>query len=447
MTIILKRAIKVKPLLELPLIIPEYQRPYKWQSQHVNQLLDDLTRHQNKSTYRLGTIVLYQESGKRLTQFEIVDGQQRLLTLTLIIHLLAQDLDTKNICQLNLLETNFKSSTTISNLRHNAAIVNNRLQQMSKADQAELTDFLLHKCELIQVVLDDLSEAFQFFDSQNARGKALAPHDLLKAFHLREMANDSEQERTACVENWENSISPDNHHIPALHTVIGNVLFRIRRWVNGESAKRFSRHHISVFKGICLDKDNYPFAEPFRAIDYLVDQYNSDSVRRWDQQHMTYPFRLDQTILNGKRFFEYISHYTELHQALFQQDREELKAILITLNTYEGRSRTGDQYVRNLFESSLLYYFDRFGSIELQKAAQKCFLWSYSIRLLQNRVVIESIDNPAMSQRGIFRIIKQALNPQDILTHPVPPVLENDIKGTKIDGLRDAFKEMGGLQS
>lgn len=40
----------------------------------------------------------------------------------------------------------------------------------------------------------DISEAFQFFDSQNARGKALYPHDLLKAYHLREMAGVSEEE-------------------------------------------------------------------------------------------------------------------------------------------------------------------------------------------------------------------------------------------------------------
>ena len=37
---------------------------------------------------------------------------------------------------------------------------------------------------MVEVVLQDISEAFQFFDSQNARGKDLEPHDLLKAYHL-----------------------------------------------------------------------------------------------------------------------------------------------------------------------------------------------------------------------------------------------------------------------
>ena len=251
MAIIQKKVNKVKALLEIRLVIPTYQRPYKWQAHHVNQLLDDLIRHQYKPSYRLGTVVLYQESNDQQNPklMAIVDGQQRLLTLTLISHLLANQLDNQDLCRPTLLETGFTSTTSINNLRHNAATVESRLRQLSKADQAELADFLLHKCELIQVVLNDLSEAFQFFDSQNARGKALAPHDLLKAFHLREMFSNTEQERTACVEHWENSIDPENHHTPALHSMMGDVLFRIRRWVDGESAKRFSRHHIGVFKG------------------------------------------------------------------------------------------------------------------------------------------------------------------------------------------------------
>ena len=38
---------------------------------------------------------------------------------------------------------------------------------------------------------DDVDEAFRVFDSQNYRGKALAPHDLLKAHHLREMREET----------------------------------------------------------------------------------------------------------------------------------------------------------------------------------------------------------------------------------------------------------------
>lgn len=80
------RIIPVKQLLSMALTIPGYQRPYKWQPEHVFQLLDDLVRHRNKRRYQLGTMVLYHPT--KANVLEVVDGQQRLLTLTLIHHFL-----------------------------------------------------------------------------------------------------------------------------------------------------------------------------------------------------------------------------------------------------------------------------------------------------------------------------------------------------------------------
>ncbi|MCP6237196.1 hypothetical protein NL436_27315, partial [Klebsiella pneumoniae] len=88
-------------------------------------------------------------------------------------------------------------------LEHNAKVIENRLVGLNDNERKTLFHFVCDKCELIEVTLDDLSEAFQFFDSQNARGKALAPHDLLKAYHLREMMDATEQaERLHHVSQW-----------------------------------------------------------------------------------------------------------------------------------------------------------------------------------------------------------------------------------------------------
>ena len=54
--------ISVKELLEnSKLQIPDYQRPYKWNIKNVNQLLDDIILHTNKSAYRIGTIVFHND--------------------------------------------------------------------------------------------------------------------------------------------------------------------------------------------------------------------------------------------------------------------------------------------------------------------------------------------------------------------------------------------------
>ena len=76
--------ITVKELLQIEnLYIPDYQRPYKWTTKNVNQLIDDLVLHNEKSAYRLGTLVIHGENDNKEV-LNIVDGQQRTLTLTLI---------------------------------------------------------------------------------------------------------------------------------------------------------------------------------------------------------------------------------------------------------------------------------------------------------------------------------------------------------------------------
>ncbi len=61
--------------------IPVYQRPYKWTQKNVSQLLKDIYNFRNKSAYRFGTIVIHDDNGV----YHIVDGQQRILTLVLIV--------------------------------------------------------------------------------------------------------------------------------------------------------------------------------------------------------------------------------------------------------------------------------------------------------------------------------------------------------------------------
>jgi hypothetical protein len=66
------------------LIIPPYQRPYKWTAKNVNQLISDLLTFKHQQQYRLGTLVLHND--------EIVDGQQRIITLALLIRVMYEAL-------------------------------------------------------------------------------------------------------------------------------------------------------------------------------------------------------------------------------------------------------------------------------------------------------------------------------------------------------------------
>ena len=343
MAIVFNQPQTIAQLLEQKLLIPEYQRPYKWQPKHVNQLIDDIFNHRTKPCYRLGTVVLHQDKDSKTEQEEgvlsIVDGQQRLLTLTLLCTIL--DGEDKTISS-TLLEHKFESSVSIQNLKNNAQIISERVASLPATEKQELLNFVLNKCELIQVTLDDLSEAFQFFDSQNARGKALAPHDLLKAYHLREMMDSTEQtERLHHVSLWEQGVNPDDDSAN-LHTIMGEFLFRMRRWVDGDYGIQFSRHNIDVFKGINLESTQYAYVDSMLALDYAIETFNADPARKWDKQTKGYPFQVDQVMINGKRFFEYIQHYMAIHSTLFIGKDARLSSFVDKHAKYKGSSRKGD---------------------------------------------------------------------------------------------------------
>lgn len=116
-----------------------------------------------------------------------------------------------------------------------------------------------------------MSEAFQFFDSQNARGKELYPHDLLKAFHLREMDDVSEAETGKIVNEWE--------QIPQsrLREFFGNYLYRVKIWVSGSRAKVLSAHNIQMFKGVTRNS-RLPYAQFYKGAYCYADMVNSSSM-------------------------------------------------------------------------------------------------------------------------------------------------------------------------
>lgn len=471
------KIIKVRDLLTNDsLKIPSYQRPYKWTTKNVNQLIDDILIHKDKSEYRLGTLVVHNhfkdKDNKEISEEEyqkdkqnntiisdIVDGQQRTITLTLIAYAITQKQDktTEEEKALKsfdpkLLNLSFANDISKANIQNNYKQIERRIADFDE----KLTWFFLEKCTLVQVVLNDISEAFQFFDSQNSRGKDLEPHDLLKAFHLREMNNFStEEERKKTVEKWE---SLDTAKLSKLFS---QYLFRIRNWSKGHSARYFSKNEVDVFKGVSPDiEENYPFAAMLRIAHFYVEEYNSSFHRNIDKREMTFPFQIDETIINGKRFFEMIEYYQkmidrvksdEIKQTLFkykiqfgENDVREI-TIMELVKTYDGAFRTGDKYIRNLFYCGLIYYIDKFGDKDLSKAIDKIFVWAYTLRLKLQAVGLDSVDNFALnrgdhSQIQLFKKIKETIKPNDILNLRLETLKEN--KSSKTEIIIEQFKRL-----
>ncbi len=177
---------------------------------------------------------------------------------------------------------------------------------------------------------------------------------------------------------------------------------------------------------------------------------------------MEYPFNLDDQIINGGRFFDMIRHYIELYERIIDkhtkeyQDNAKSQAIIELVNDssyaykdedncvhkYEGRDRIGDQYIKSLFLTTVLYYIDRFGWIELEKVIPKIFIWSYSLRLQKQAVQRSSIDDYAYENNSMLRIIFEAKTPYDIINTSLENVKSSAVKATKCEAIIYYFKKL-----
>jgi len=380
--------------------IPSYQRPYKWSLKHVRQLVGDLIEHQEKEQYRIGTVIMHLGTDV----LDIVDGQQRLVTLSLILNFL------EGKCE-KFLDQAYEDrliehTLSRSNLQNNYAAIKQSLKHVT--DTNALATFIREKCECVVVTLGNISEAFQFFDSQNARGKSLEPYDLLKAYHLREMKEASVEEQIRCVDAWESKVENKK-----LKPLFDDYLYRIRKWLRHESALQFTKDDIDLFKGISLtnNQKSYPYMEEHRILDFFFESGMNNTVSVWDKHHYTYPFQVGQTLINGQRFFEYVNHYSDILDKVKAQEGE----LFTKLKNYPGSVRTGDKYVRNLFNAGMLCYLDRFGDESLEKAGMVCFIWAYEVRFANARVDKRTMDNKGY-QHAFLRSIQHAVHPQDILS-------------------------------
>jgi len=425
----------VKGLFEKPLKIPDYQRPYKWSQKHALQLVDDLIFHQDKGRYRIGTVVLHEDNDG----LNIVDGQQRVVTLCLILHALGEtkvnpllkepEQEDKEVFNTQLMESSISRKT----IQNNYAAIKQRLVGLSDNEKERLKDFILNNCEIVKVVLEDLSEAFQFFDSQNARGKSLEPYDLLKAFHLREMDSTQEDEKKACVVKWEAAIQSGE-----LKPLFNEYLYRIREWVRGNSAFYFTKENVDIFKGVSFQGEgekDYPYVQTLKLTDKYINQLFMNSIK-------TYPFQIDQVMINGKRFFEYVEYYRKQLHSLKNTEHEVFKII----NNYTGMNRTGDAYTRNLFQASLLYYVDKFGDEYLDQAVNTAFFWAYSIRLENTAVRLATMDNKGREHQSMFRVVAHAVHPKEVLSFPFHKANNGTVfktdgkwKATKVDRIIAKF--------
>lgn len=415
----------ISSLLKMELLVPKYQRPYKWKEKNVIQLLEDISDSffANRKSYRLGTVILHND--KETNRLNIVDGQQRLVTISIVLYFLK--------FTPSILKEKFPHVTSKNNVKHNFNKIKNWFENWDDNNKERYKNYILNNCEVVKIELEDLSEAFQLFDSQNARGKALEPYDLLKAFHLREMNDDSATDRLQCVKHWEKAVDDGTL------TILGKYIYRIRKWAKGENAGSFSKDDIDEFKGINITKyKSYPYLNSFLLNDAIIKSLSMNPIHQYLNPDISFPFQITQLIINGKRFFEFVTKYSEMYHALFKNEKSNFHSFYHKHCLYDGSYRTGDTYVREMYEAALMHYSDRFGEIEHEKANEILYKWCYILRLRQSVVRYSSIDKYIRDDKQqIFKIVSQSYHPAKLLR--VKPIVPQNIE-KHIEQVKNIFQ-------
>lgn len=370
----------VDELLRKNLIIPDYQRPYKWTDKNVTELILDIqksieeNRKYSNFKYRIGTVILHKNEKE---EYEIVDGQQRILSFLL----LKLYLDSKFSC--NLLKTKFINKITQKNLHDNYATIQQWFSSFDNSEKAIFNNAIKSILEVVVITVEKIDEAFQLFDSQNTRGRALYPHDLLKAYHLREI-HDKYEIQDAVVK-WE-SKDPK-----AIRELFDLYLFPVWNWSKRQKCGNFKSADIDVYKGI---EEKYGYTYARRA-----------------NKAMPY-FLLTEPFISGSDFFGMVDHYMRMlndikEEIVTNSDPafEKIRSILAhgrTVTTVKEldkvkSSSAGFNYARNLFICALLCYYDRFHNFDVM-AVKKLFTWAMMIRVDMRSLGFDTINRYAIGE-------------------------------------------------
>jgi uncharacterized protein with ParB-like and HNH nuclease domain len=206
--------------------IPPYQRPYAWTTEQASELLSDLlyaTAHSPPASpipYFLGSIVLIK--GPNSPDADVVDGQQRLTTLTILLCVLrdfAQEAKlsatidkyirqegnplisiedkfrlTPRERDAEFFATRIQAAGATKNLPskdglpesqqrmvENATLFREKVAQLSEGERTALITYIVAHSYLVTVEASDAASAYRIFSVMNARGLDLSPTDILKA--------------------------------------------------------------------------------------------------------------------------------------------------------------------------------------------------------------------------------------------------------------------------
>lgn len=210
--------------------VPRYQRNYAWTEEHIKQLIDDVLdsasdKNGTERSYYLGTLVVFPRKQGAGLIYEVIDGQQRLTTLTLLAsYLTYKERDNQNgadhwYTAINLdFESRKRSSETLfaahngnfHDSAHKKSLPANYTEEIVDAyeiiqrllpercrekavSEAQFSQYFLNQVRICRVDVPEDTDLNHYFEIMNNRGEQLEKHEVLKARLMNKLSPGDDQ--------------------------------------------------------------------------------------------------------------------------------------------------------------------------------------------------------------------------------------------------------------
>ena len=357
------------------LVIPDYQRNYCWEDKQVKALWDSLKEIPHDGEYHLGTIILQKDSNGN---YAVIDGQQRLVTLTLIV----RELNYQG--NMPLLNQKFLSENSKKHVANNRWLIKNLT---SRSYDETLCSRIINQLIFTVLILKEsrLDLAYTFFSNENSKGVPLSDYDLLKAHHLRYIFIEKQAEHLAS--RWNDLI--ENDYFSLEHTLAVH-LFRLRKWMRKKNFNPDERFCVKEeFSSALILPEIPPFGEKF-------DFY--------------------EKIQGGSHFFAYTEHFVNRFKQ-FSGTRQ-VRALRNHLK-WESHWKYAD-----VIETLLFGYYLKFGEQYLTEALFCISGYIAQHRYEATRALAYKIREYAKDSE-IVMMIDQASSPTFFLAECVSTIKKN----------------------
>ena len=368
--------------------IPSYQRPYSWTSQEAGILFDDLydfyKNEDKEENYFLGSIVLIKKDD--FPKSDVIDGQQRLTTLTILLAVIAHNLmdsDDKNefknyinekgvksqgikpeprlkirerdndffkeyiqelkINELIALKPEAQNTEAKSNIVKIAQTLQKKISEsfISEDEIFKFGSFLVQRCYLVAVSTPSQQSAFRIFSVMNSRGMNLLATDIIKSDVIGKI---NEEYRDDYTEKWEEIETALGRE--AFNDLFGHIrMIKMKCKAKKSLQEEFYKFVLTNINNDTaidfIDKILEPYAEAYDAI--KKSAYSSTESADKVNNILKWLNKIDNSDWLPPAMVFYCQHKNEPNALLVFFEKLERLASYMRINSYDINHRI-DRY-------------------------------------------------------------------------------------------------------